>query len=264
MSLRLPYLQVTAETWTKAKMLAAILDIPMGVAFMMICDLWSWGLSLGPKDEAPTGEFTGSYAIAVLAGAVGWTGDRETLKAALVELDLIVLTGEGLRVKGTDRYKATWEKNKRRKPGETVPVPPGSAAKPERKTYTQTQTEKPLPSEEVKNAPPPKELVPLIASRPTKPPETWTGDDFWQWAQWTRQQNGLLVERKRPHPSKLGSWFSSALMTPGVTIEALKAGFGRFGQDKHWEGSDPPFPVAAFMAGWDNYTRPGDRHAHAS
>lgn len=111
--MKLPYLQVSAETWPKAKELAAVLDIPMGIAFMMLCDLWSWGLTLGPPDEAPTGEFTGSYAVARLAGAVNWTGDRTLLKEALVQLDLVAFTDEGLRVRGLDRYSEAWAKAKR-------------------------------------------------------------------------------------------------------------------------------------------------------
>ncbi len=115
MSLRLPYLQVTADTWTMARALAGMLEIPMGQAFMLLCDLWGWGLSLGPKDEAPTGEFTGSYAVAALAGAVGWAGDKAALCDALAQLDVIEMTGEGLRVRGLDRYAEAWEKAKRAK-----------------------------------------------------------------------------------------------------------------------------------------------------
>lgn len=102
----------------------------------------------------------------------------------------------------------------------------------------------------------------LTVSAPTTEPEDWTGDDLWRWAQTVRTESGLLPEKPPKNP--LGGWFNSCRMTPGVTTAALMEGFYRFGQDKHWEAKDPPFPFAAFMAGWEKYTRPEVRHGTAA
>lgn len=107
-------------------------------------------------------------------------------------------------------------------------------------------------------------VIPLHVERPTKPPGSWDCDDFWQWAQFVRQSNGLLVERRRPNPRKLSSWWSAALMTPGVSVERLMSGFYAFGKSKHWEGTDPPYPFAAFMNQWDDFTRPGATNGAAT
>lgn len=105
--------------------------------------------------------------------------------------------------------------------------------------------------------------TPVVLEKPDKPSELWDGDDFWLWAQWQRQHNGLLPERRKPR--NLSAWYSGALMTPGVTAEALMRGFGRFGQSKHWEAANPPFPFISFVSQWEQFTRPEDvRHAAAS
>lgn len=94
---------------------------------------------------------------------------------------------------------------------------------------------------------------------PTTDPETWLGQDFWTWAQSRRVASGFLAEGK-PNPSKLNGWWASARMTEGVTASALQEGFYRFGDDKHWESKDPPYPFAAFMSQWTKYTRPEAVH----
>lgn len=108
------------------------------------------------------------------------------------------------------------------------------------------------------------EPVPIAATvtAPTTDPDTWTGRDFWAWAQDVRRNSGLLAE-KPPNPRKLGDWYSGALMTEGVTVNALKEGFYRFGQSKHWESGDPPYPFRAFMSQWEQFTRPEVARASA-
>jgi hypothetical protein len=105
--------------------------------------------------------------------------------------------------------------------------------------------------------PPPKPPTPVAATvtAPTTPPETWGGMDFWAWAQDRRRAGGYLPERP-PNPRKLSAWYSAALMTPGVTARRLKDGFYRFGESSHWAGADPPYPFAAFMSQWEQFTRP--------
>jgi hypothetical protein len=97
------------------------------------------------------------------------------------------------------------------------------------------------------------EQPPVVVVEPETPPDAWTGEDFWQWAQWKRQEAHLVVERRHPDTRKLSSWYSSALGTLGGDIEALKEAFYRFGDDKHWQSATPPLPFAAFMSQWDRF-----------
>ena len=89
--------------------------------------------------------------------------------------------------------------------------------------------------------------------KPTSDPTTWQATDFWQWAQFKRQEIGLIVERRRP--ANLGSWYSEAMMAVNGDTLALIKGFMRFGDDQYWLKKDPPLPFAAFTNGWDKYVR---------
>ncbi len=107
---RLPYLQVTDETWAKAKMLAGLLGVDRRHAFGLICDLWAWALEMGPRDAPPTGIVQGALARTMLAGAMEWTGDVEVLVDALSAVGLIDVKGLSIRVRGLDRYFETLER----------------------------------------------------------------------------------------------------------------------------------------------------------
>lgn len=155
--MRLPYLQVTQEAWTSARMLAGVLGIKRREALGLVLDLWAWGLYLGPDDEPPAGVCDSPRAVALMAGALEWDGDAETLCAAFVDVDLLERLPTGVRVRGLDRYRSAWEKSAKSKarkakwmeervqnaPGtrsERVPnaLPAGDTQK---KTQTQTQTQ---------------------------------------------------------------------------------------------------------------------------
>lgn len=101
--------------------------------------------------------------------------------------------------------------------------------------------------------PPPKFAI--VVTPPDTNPENWTGEEFWRWAQDARQRAGLLAERTKP--VGLGSWYSSALMTPGMTVYGLQEGFLNFGDDKYWQKANPPLPFQAFKKNWDRYASKG-------
>jgi hypothetical protein len=254
----------------------------------VIVDLWAWALELGPKEEAPTGELVSPNALRRLAASVEfWQEKSVDLAEALQDVGLIEWDADGcnerVRVRGLDRYRRTWEKNKRRKVPETGAENAGPAPQPARKTYTQTQTQKLLPTEVV--VPPPTSGNPIAAmgavnipsvvqgaepdrraeplprvavsiQKPTKAVELWDGDDFWAWAQDRRQAGGRVAERGKPRG--LGSWFSAALMTEGVTAAALKEAFYAYSEDPFWDAKG--FPFAGFVSQWDKYTR---KESHA-
>jgi hypothetical protein len=71
-------------------------------------DLWRWALERG--DGMPDGLITGRAAAVQIAGAVEWTGLAADLASALVEAGLLAVADGGYRVRGLDRYTATFER----------------------------------------------------------------------------------------------------------------------------------------------------------
>jgi hypothetical protein len=147
---RLPYIQVTQETWDNARSLSALLGIDEGNAFKLLCDLWRWGISLGPDESAPTGMCESPRAVRLLAAAVGWTRDDvSNLIDALTDLGLVDCLGDRIRVRGIGRYAAAWEKarkdRERKKsrgiPSEVARKSNGTPGESQGQTQTQTQTQ---------------------------------------------------------------------------------------------------------------------------
>lgn len=108
--------------------------------------------------------------------------------------------------------------------------------------------------------PPLKERGPVVYEKPTTNSDSWSADEFFAWAQFKRQEAGFLGERRKPRD--LGAWYSGALMALRGDVEALKESFYRFGEDKHWQGADPPLPFQAFVSQYDKYV-PRRRAANA-
>lgn len=269
MALRLPYIQVTQEAWDYARQLAALSGRSEGDSFLAVVNLWRWGLSLGPEDQPPAGVCDSPRADRLLLANLGSGWAPETVDV-LADLQLVERTETGIRVRGMDRYRRTWEKNRRRKPAGSVPVtgtkPAPAAPEPAPQTQTQTQTQIENQKLVVKEAPPPAPVErlpgPVVIEAPKTSPDTWTGEEFWRWAQSRRQASGLVAERARPRD--LGSWFSAALMTPGVTVRALQEAFYRFGESKHWGGTTPPYPFRGFVSQWDQFMPEVGRAANRS
>lgn len=149
--MRVPWLQVTDEAFELGDQLERTLNAPENWGFRAVGELWRWGLSLGTNDAPPDGICASPRAARLMAAAMRWRGDLDELVDVLCDMGLIERLDVGLRVKGTDRYAATWLKNQRRRvPGGDRPVPgdnpPGNREKPERQTQTQTQKKQQLPS----------------------------------------------------------------------------------------------------------------------
>lgn len=263
MALRLPYLQVTQEAWDYARQLAALSGRSEADAFFAVCNLWRWGLSLGPEDQPPSGVCDSPRADRLLLANLGSVWVPETVDL-LVELGLVERTETGLRVRGMDRYLRTWMKNKRRKPASGVPVtgtnPAPSAPKPAPQTQTQTQTQ----IEDPTTTAPPASFAQGPVEAPTTPPAAWLFPDFWRYCQSRRQAGGLLPE-KLPDLTKGAAWWSACLMEPGITPEVMVAAFNDFGRDPYWERPEirPHYPFRAFVKEWRKHVPRGAVHAVA-
>lgn len=142
--MRFPWLQVDADfIAAHAADLGAHLGISRREAIGLAVDLWTWALARAPDEAPPDGIVTGTGAVPdrLIAGSVGWAGPEAQLTDALVSCGLAVRIDSGYRLTGFSRYKATWEKNRRR-PGEKPDRNrTGTVEKPERKTQTYTQKE---------------------------------------------------------------------------------------------------------------------------
>lgn len=134
-----------------------------------------------------------------------------------------------------------------------TPISPGSTQQPNNPT-TQTPKEEEAPAAV-------SERLPIALVAPDNPPEAWTGDEFWRWAQCRRQAAGFIAETKRPRD--LGPWWSACLMTPGVNAKRMKEAFYAFGASEHWAKALPPFPFRAFASQWSQFIPRGVPHAAA-
>lgn len=147
----------------------------------MAVDLWTWALARAPDDAPPDGMVTGTGTVPdrLLSGSVGWAGPTEQFTSALVACGLAVKVEAGYRLTGFSRYKATWEKNRRR-PGEKPDRSrTGTGGDPARKTQTQTQKESNVPppsasggqGELLPDAPPTPPAKPAKKAKEAKKPE---------------------------------------------------------------------------------------------
>lgn len=111
------------------------------------------------------------------------------------------------------------------------------------------------------SAPPPKQHLAVVYEKPDKELEVWTAEDFFSWAQWKRQEAGLIGEKQRPRD--LSAWYSTALMELGGNVEVLQEAFYRFGEDKFWQAKTPALPFAGFISQWDRFIPRGGSHAQS-
>lgn len=147
--MRFPWLQVDADfIGAKASDLGAHLGISRREAMGLALDLWTWALARARDDAPPDGLVTGTGPVPdrLLSGSVEWTGPAEVFTEALVAVGLAVRVDGGYRLTGFDRYRATWEKNRRRAGPKPERNRTGTGEEPARKTQTQTQKEQQQPS----------------------------------------------------------------------------------------------------------------------
>lgn len=238
----LPYYQLDADfIATTSKLLAARLKCSRREAIGLVAELIPFVVEhTSTKDKPPDGVFIGPTANDDLEAGAEWTGERGALVAALVSTRIVEQLEMGLRFRGCERYRSTWEKNNRRKPAKNRPVTGKKPAKtgPEMEMERKMEIEL-LPSEVVVPPPPvPKMPGDKFAS----------GSAFFAFVQVERHGYGLPVEKP---PIHLGPWWSEVGMELNGKFELLEGAYGVFARDKYWR--DKGFPFRAFMKQWRDF-----------
>jgi hypothetical protein len=183
--MRFPWLQVDADfIGAHAGDLGAHLGIGRREAMGLALDLWTWALARARDDAPPDGMVTGTGTVPdrLLAGSVEWTGPAESFTAALVAVGLAVRVDGGYRLTGFDRYRATWEKNRRRTGAKPERNRSGTGEEPVRKTQTQTQkAEEEKPSAAAVASPGGQGTLVQVAEKPKAPRKQPEGEHHALW-----------------------------------------------------------------------------------
>lgn len=254
----LPYIQVGRELLDHlAKDLSILLKSSEAEAGWMILKMWSYGLSRA-REAAPDGIIPGAMATSLLEAHVGWSGDHGAFVAASESLDLLEKLDSSIRIKGMERYRRVWEKKKRPGPSLRLAKKSGSNPPDEVQKNDESSGESPAPTcRTLPSTSPSKEVGVSFnggvggfeLSEPATPPEEWTQDEFWLWAQSKRKAVGLPPERW-PNPHKLRDWWREAKTHVRAT-ETLQEAFLSFSDDPYW--SARKYPWAGFQAQWAKY-----------
>jgi hypothetical protein len=225
---RFPWIQVEQDARERFPAMAAWLGLDEDCIDSKMIRAWIWGTTLGPENAPPDGICRAPNWKKRLAAEMRYCGDPEVLVEAMEACGFLeVLQDGGGRIRGMDRYRAVWEKNRRRKhpkttdrtepdpePGGTGPEPDRSAAVPERQTQTQTQTEaeKPLSTpagpDGVVSGPPQLSLVP--DPEPTPPPRAPAEERvFSHWVAAGHPGSIFSKERRRAVAARLAEGFTA-------------------------------------------------------
>jgi hypothetical protein len=286
--MHLPFMQVASEILDiTAPEVAIALDWSEEAAFTGLVRLFRWGLARCPDHLPPSASDTikRPTAAKLIARATGYTGDAEAFVSACESAAYPVLerVPDGIRLRGLNRYDAAWGKNNPALWAEWKRSRAGTGPKPARNRaetvppYADTDSDLEVDSTAAAGQPPvanplggiptTQEMVREIADRrkpeaapravityqePTTEPSGWSPDEFHAWAQVRRSESGYFVE-KPPNVRDLGSWYSEALMSLEGRVDVLQEAFFRFGESKHWETAEPPYPFKAFMSQWRRF-----------
>lgn len=94
-------------------------------------------------------------------------------------------------------------------------------------------------------------FLPGKLEAPTDPPDTWSPEQFWVWAQFKREQAGLIREPP-PRQEKLEDFWRE-VSDVRCAVRRLQAAFLNFGDDPKWQQARPALPFAAFITQWTHF-----------
>jgi hypothetical protein len=248
----LPFLQLSQKFLaTQSVVIAALLRVHRHVVIGMATDLFAFTVEQTSNDEhPPDGLFMDAEASTILEAAMGWSGEPGRAFDVFCRTGLIEKLEVGARVRGCDRYRRTWEKNRRGKGGrnsddeDDVPVSgtksAGKVPEKRRKNAGKVPVEEDgdgdgslLSSKEEEEAPPPHAVEP--------------GDvgSFLAWADSTRSAElGATVPDDTAPSKRCETALAGALAKHGR--KKCEIAFLGFLADAYWRKQDPPCPINGF------------------
>ncbi|HTP29074.1 MAG TPA: hypothetical protein VMK12_25860 [Anaeromyxobacteraceae bacterium] len=139
--MKLPWLQMEREAFTKAELLAGMLDGPSyNEVLGMLVRLWRLCLSTGRSEEPPTGLIESPRAARLVAVALDWAGPEAKLVEAMADAGFLEVLPTGLRIKGASRYGSHWRRNHNLKSSEGLEAAAQSPRRDRTATDAQTKT----------------------------------------------------------------------------------------------------------------------------
>lgn len=187
------------------------------------------------------GDFSGAVPSAeFLAAACGWpTEDAKRLVGALQQVGLIA-THPDMRVRGLDRYRRTWEKNRNfhRISLKSRPEVPSDGALTA-KTGAKDEDED---EDEVTTLPAPTQIWPK-PQKPKRDRKPSAAEEFFAWLSTTRVASGLISET-RPPKATINAVFGPALVDVGRG--ELEGRYRAFLDDPTNATKEPPHPWQVF------------------
>lgn len=215
----------------------------------------AWGLLELWEHVFATGDDTVSELV-----LDGCFGPSPRIREVLTAFGFLEAVPEGYRVRGAARYlrvkKAQSDAGKkaagnlkrgRAEPEnaeEALPAEPEvepvdtSESRPALTPSTEHRTPKETKEEEAPPLPKPAEPRPVLEL---------SGAGFFAWAQAQRHAHKLVGD-KVPNPSKLGAWYSEAMMELNGDDGRLRAAYAQFTDSSYW--AEAKWPFNAFMAQW--------------
>jgi hypothetical protein len=270
-AVRLPFIQIKQDAFTRAKMLGGYLRTTRREAMGLQADLWAWGVELTPEDcpEELIGVCLDSDPAGMLAAALEWRDGPDHLLASFVRAGFIEIIEGGIRIKGLrEVYAAALSiPGKRSAAGkigaasrwQTHGKPDGKAMASDGQTQTQTQTQTQIEKTGVGRADPIAAMSALsvqavaLGAAPGRRAEDHPSAETLREAlerAWLQEKGAAYVWRSADDNALrpvLVAANNDAALIEKVWRKALKTGFpkclsvGSLGQ--HWNayaGSDPP------------------------
>lgn len=242
--MRLPWIQVDADGQTRARLLGRLLGVPETQGIGMAISLWTWALEMSPEGDF-TGEVHGDPEL--ISAAVSWPEEDTPRLIKQLQRVGLVATAPALRVRGLDKYKRTWERNRRPfggklqlvKSADSGTTVPGSPANPRGFRAEDGDGDGDVTT-----------LVPQQApTKPRRERKPSAAEDFFAWTEATRASRGLSLEA-RPPKATINAVFGPALVDVGR--KSLEGRYLDFLGDSKNAAKDPPWPWQVFAKtyGW--------------
>lgn len=261
--MRFPWLQFDRDAGERCAALASWLNEDEFRARGMVLAAWMWGCTLGPKDAPPDGICRAPNALARLAAEMRYRGEPARLSEAMEATGFLEILPDGIRIRGTSRYRRVWEKNQRRRPkmGQVpaesavpvknragpAPVPATTGAPDADADAEEAFRTSPAATSEG-GAPEEAQRKAAAAEWQKPPPPDPEGAEYpeafeaWEWMGIERAETGRPRELRQPRGFE--RWHHVAVREAGIA--GLQRAYRRYIQDSDFAAKG--WPTAVFMS----------------